>query len=222
MKNLFTLLSLMSAVSVCAQNNIINAINSGGAYTTILNNKVNSPESGKVLNYSEIKGTPYLITNFQNAKVGDFTDVILAKYNSYTDEIEYSSNGKVYSLPKEKNYSPVKLIDSGEKLIYLSDDNFKGYYYILGDGNVKLLRKNVTVFIDEKPAQTSYANSQPAKFEQLKPTYFFYDGKRLIPTKKESELILAFPDKDIAAFLKEKKLKITKEKDLLELQKKLN
>lgn len=213
MKILFTLVSSVFVVLVSAQN-LMTAVNSGGAYTTLYYSKVNSTASGKMLDYSDIQGSPYLNINYQKAKVGNFADVIFARYNAYTDEVEIKLDEKIHTLPTEKNLSPIRFIESNEKLIYV-DDEQKGYYYILSDGNVKLLRKNVIKFIDEEPAQTSYKSAKPAKFQGLKPSYFLYQDSKLIPIRKESELIQLFPDKNLKSIIKDKKIKLNTEKDLI-------
>lgn len=216
MKILFTLVSSVFVVLFSAQN-LMTAVNSGGAYTTLYYSKVNSTASGKVLDYSDIQGTPYLHANYQKSKIGNFADVIFARYNAYTDEVEIKLDEKIHTLPTEKNLSPIRFIESNEKMIYIDDDGQKGYYYILSDGNVKLLRKNVVKFIDEEPAQTSYKSVKPAKFQGLKPNYFLYQDSKLIPIRKESELIQLFPDKNLKSIIKDKKIKLNTEKDLITL-----
>ncbi len=216
MKILFTTLITAFSVLVFAQQTN-NVVNSSGIPTTVDFNKVSSTVSGKVLNYSDIQGTPYMHTDYKKAIVGDFTNVIPARYNAYTDEVEVKLNEKVQSLPKEKAYSHIRFSETNEKLIYIVDEDQKGYYYILSEGNVSLLRRNVIKFIDEQPAQSSYATTQPAKFQHLKPIYFLYKDFKLIPVKKESDLLKSFPNKDIKTILKENKIKLDKEEDLIKL-----
>ncbi|GGG54588.1 hypothetical protein [Epilithonimonas arachidiradicis] len=199
-----------------------NVINSSGLPTTVDFNKVNSITGGKVLNYSDIQGTPYMYKDYKKIKIGEFADIIPARYNAYTDEIEIKLNEKVQSLPKEKAYSHIKFLDSNEMLMYVVDNTQKGYFYVLSDGDIKLLRKNAIRFIDEQPAQSSYATPQPAKFIELKPTYFFYKDSQLLPIKKENDLVTFFPQRDIKKILKDRKLKLENEKDLVILTNLLN
>lgn len=221
MKIFLTTLSTLFAIGVSAQYSST-IFNVTGPNTGLLYNKINSGVSSKVYSYSEIQGTPYIYNDYKKAKIGDFPDVVLARYNSYSDEVEIKFNDNVRSLLKEKAYSPVKFIDSDEQLIYVSDNEQKGYYYVLSGGKTMLLRKNSTIFIDEQPAQTSYSNTQPAKFQNLKPAFFLYKDSKLNPIKKESDLIEFYPDKNLKTIIKENKIKFDKEKDLIRLVQLLN
>lgn len=216
MKIIFTTIVTLFGVIVFAQN-VGNVFNSNGVSTTLHFNKVNSTVSGRVLNYSDIQGIPYMHSDYQKAKIGEYTGFILARYNAYTDEVEVKLDEKVQSLPKEEIYSPIKFLDYNEKLIYIFSNEHKEYYYVLSDGNVKLLRRNVVIFVDEQSAQTSYADAQPAKFQNLKPAYFLYKESKLIPIRKENDLIQFFPNINLKSIIKDNKIKLNTEKDLIKL-----
>lgn len=216
MKVLLTTLSTLFAVLTSAQYSS-SIFNVTGPYNGLLYNKINSGVGGKVYSYSDIQGTPYIHNDYKKAKIGDFADVVLARYNSYSDEVEIKLNEDVRYLLKENNYSPIKFIDSDEQLMYISDNEQTGYYYVLSVGNSMLLRKNSTMFIDEQPAQTSYSNTQPAKFQNLKPAYFIYKDSKLIPFKKENDLIQLYPNKNLKTLIKDHKIRLDKEKDLIKL-----
>lgn len=221
MKIFLTTLSTLFAIGISAQYSST-IFNVTGPYNGLLYNKINSGATDKVYSYSDIQGSPFIYKDYKKAKVGNFADVVLTRYNTYTDEVEIKIKEDVYPLLKENNYSPVKFIDSDEQLIYVSDNEQKGYYYVLSVGSTMLLRKNSTIFIDEQPAKTSYSDTQPPKFQNLKPAYFLYKDSKLIPIKKESDLIEFYPDKNLKTIMKENKIKFDKEKDLIRLVQLLN
>lgn len=218
MKNL--IISSITAISInCAAQQNQNVMNSSGIPNTIDFNKVTSTGSGKVLNYSDVQGSPYLFKDYKSVLVGDFSNALQARYNAYTDEVEIKVGDSVQTLPKEQKYSPIIFKDSALKLINIDDVAGHGYFSVIGDGKVKLLKKYIVRFVDEQPAQSSYATSQPAKFVKLKPVYFFYKDSKLVQVKKEVDLTNAFPTADLKSVIKKNKLKLDSEKDLLELRK---
>ena len=85
----------------------------------------------------------------------------------------------------------------------------------------KLLIKETVVFIDRKPAKTSYDKTKPAVLKRISDKYFIAIGSDAAVEfpKKKKKFPKLFPDKhkDILSFMKKNKIKTSKEEDLVEL-----
>ncbi|MFL9834787.1 hypothetical protein [Chryseobacterium terrae] len=185
-----------------------------------------SSKNGKQLSYEEVKGSPYLVKDFRSAKIADGYEMVLARYNAYTDEVEFKKGDGVYVLPKNKDFSQINFLNSKDNLILISNgDDSSGYYFkITGDKN-SLLKKEKVVFNDVVPSASSYESEKPAKFLSQKPIYYFKTDKGVVKKiLNNNDIYDLFPDKkqSVNKFIKEKRIKINQENDLIELVNYLN
>ena len=200
--------------------------NSAGLPETLNYNKITSGTSGKTLNYGDIEGSPYFKIEYESASVDGFQEVVLARYNMFTDEKEFKKNGTILSLPKSNDYKKIKFNTTQKTLMWI-DGNLddKGYYFVLQDGKNKLLRKNKVRFVDETEATSSYSISKPATFKILPVDYFVLStSNELASIKNLKEFANRFPKEkeSINSFVKANKIKADKEGDLLKLINYLN
>ncbi|WP_332453896.1 hypothetical protein [Chryseobacterium aquaticum] len=209
--------------SVSAQANFSLA-NNGGFLpqdNTILN-KVNSPNAGKNLSYSDIQGTPYFTKGFNVAKFSGTHETAPARYNSYNDEVEFMKDEKTFVLPKDDKFSTIFFTNTKDKLVRLNtDDDLSGYFFeILDTNNFGLYKKVKTKFIDAVVAANSYATDRPASFKTLDPIFYIKTENGFIKNpKNQKEIISYFPEKkeSLNIFFKENKTKFDKEEDLKKL-----
>lgn len=177
--------------------------------------------NGKTLKYEDIKGTPYVDNTFRMAKLSENYEEIPVRYNSYKDEIEFKKGEDIQVLPKQKEYSRISIKSPVETIVFLdTNDDLKGYFVELVSGKTTLYRKDKTIFRDAVPATNSYAASKPAEFKKQDPVYYIGIGNSLIKKpKNQKEIIDLLPNsKDqINLFVKENKIKFTKEEDLKKL-----
>ncbi|MBB4806580.1 hypothetical protein HNP38_001876 [Chryseobacterium defluvii] len=166
--------------------------------------------------YKDIKGSPYLNTEFQLAQIGDYKD-IPARYNSYTDSFEFKKDGQTYIVPKEDNLGKIVFQNSAKTFVLLNLDGVKTYLEEV-DKEVVLLKKITTTFKDFKKASTSYEEDVPASFVQQPPKYFLLNDRRLVEATKKS-LSNSFPEKEksLKDFVKKKNLSYDKESDLIKI-----
>lgn len=225
-KLLKSLVFVILATEINAQQGLGVVDGSAGFLQSFDFNKFKSPEKGKNIAYDDIQGTPYFNKQYENLKVDGFKEVVLARYNMYSDEVEFMRGDDVLSFPQTKEYSNIQFVNSKQALLWLDGDGDQsGYFFILSNGKNKLVRKNKVKFTDMKPAATSYSETSPAKFTNMPVTYFILTEKNeMVPLKNTKEIANYFPaqKEKINTFIKANKIKTEKEQDLLKLQNFIN
>lgn len=185
-----------------------------------------SPKSGKTLSYSDISGSPYYKKEFTPAKVADNYETLVARYNSYSDEIEFQKDEKLHVLPKQDVFSKIIFTNTKEKLALVNTgDDLSGYFFELSSGKYPLYKKVKTRFIDMVKSSNGYAEDKPAKFQTLEPKYYIKTEKGFIKDPKNvKEIVDQIPEKkeSIETFVKSNKIKFNKEEDLIKLVNFLN
>lgn len=228
MKKIILSALMITSISVMSQQSF-NLPTNNGAFLPMDNwllNKVNS-NSGKSLTYDDIKGTPYHSKGYSLAKFSGTSETAPARYNSYSDQVEFSKEDKVFVLPKNDAFAKVVFENPKEVLINLNtNDDLSGYFFELVDGKNMLYKKVKTKFVDAVASNNPYASSEtPASFKQLDPVYYIKTENGFIKKpKNQKEIIAQFPDKKDAlnTFFKENKIKFDKEEDLKKLVQFLN
>lgn len=214
---LFYPLSGQQAVSLTYNGGMLTA---GGAAF-----KVDSPNSKRGLTYDEIQGTPYPDRIFYEANfiISDKSKVETspARYNAYSDQIEFKKGDEILSLFPDSPFTRVELIPTNQVLVKLNiDDELKGYAYELVNGKNSLYKKVKAKFNDFVPAANSYAMDRPANFNILNPTYYIKTENSILRNPRSKKDIMEnYPDKKdaLTAFFKENKIKFDKEEDLKKL-----
>jgi len=204
-----------------------------GALTDGLYNYAMGSVSDKMskLNYEDdrIEGSPYMSNDFQQGQLyyGDeMVGNIYYRYNAYNEEIEIKqSNLKeepVRGLSKDKK---IKLVASGKPMSFKTfvnkNGNTKnGYMTQLVSGDYKLYKFLKVTFKEAKKAENTFVKSSPAKFTQS--TEYFLegpDGKRIdqvdLSSKKLMQLVSSEKANELKAFMKENKMKVKEESDLV-------
>ncbi len=174
-----------------------------------------------------ISGTPYAKDTFVPARINDFKNTYLVRFNAATDEMEVKSNGKDISILSKVNKYSVKLVDGTGleymNLNYLDNGSIKNGYFI----NVKAITENITLFRKQftrytvgKPAQTSLEQDVPSKFTAQKDKFYLQLDKTKelteIPYSKK-QFLKEFDQKELKSYLKKEKLDIKEEEDLIKV-----
>lgn len=183
-----------------------------------------------VLNES-VEGSPYINEKFLPATISASEgDVFYVRYNAMNDEFEVKGeNNKAYALNRYRRDIVVEILPlkkTYQVIGYYDDDqneNF-GYFLNLSNPNAKtvLYKKEKVIFIDEQKAITGYDNSDPAKYKRVNDKFFIkLKGKNILtelPNKKKN-IVNLFPEhKDsISKYIKENRIKTSKEEDLVQL-----
>ncbi|WP_431132365.1 hypothetical protein [Psychroserpens mesophilus] len=178
-----------------------------------------------------IRGSVYIQNAFMPAKLSleDGTKIFKLRYNAFNDEIEIEIDGQEPNA-LNRNIDNLLIIFVGddktyEAVDYINDEGstVRGYFVHANDAHSKhqLLIKESIKFVDRKPAKTSYDKGKPAEFIRLDDRYFIAigDNPAVEFPKKKKDLSNIFPDKydDIIDFMKENKIKTSREEDLIEL-----
>ncbi|MEO0571768.1 MAG: hypothetical protein AAF039_08685 [Bacteroidota bacterium] len=180
------------------------------------------------LDYTDdsIEGSPYMSNTFAPGQlyygdeaVGD----IYYRHNAYNEEIEIkqtnSEAASILGLSKDKN---IRLVANGKSMSFKTvvdkNENTKNaYLMLLIDGDYKLYKHLYVTFKEAKRAENSLVKSTPAKFSQS--TQYFLEkpsANRIdqieLSNKKIAQLV---GNNELNKFLKENKLKVKNENDLI-------
>ena len=209
----------------------VNAITDG----LVLNAMGSIADKMEKLDYTDtsIEGSPYLSNSFAPGQLfyGDeAVGNIYYRHNAFNEEIEIkqknSEASSILGLSKDKN---IRLVANGNstsfKTIVDKNGNTKNAYLtLLVDGNYKLYRHHEVTFKEAKRAENSFVKGSPAKFTQF--TEYFLetpDGKRIDQIElNNKKIVQQIGNDELKSFLKESRLKVKEEKDLVKVVEFLN
>jgi hypothetical protein len=182
--------------------------------------------------YEDIKGSAYLYPMWNSGtltdKSGKVYSNLLLKYDSYKDQVEMNQDGQVFEIsaalypkftlsfvqPTTNNvlkhvFSAAYTVDGFPKM---------SYFELLFEGRLTLIKKYKTSFVEENVS--GYGTGGAQKSFQSKTFYFVIEdgvAKDIKPNKKS--VLGVFPEQSsiVETFLKEKKMKIKSETDLIEI-----
>ena len=239
MKKLFLLATLgFSTTIITAQysGQALSNASSGGSMdgsAAIINTLLGdmaSRDAKRTKNYDEFQGSPYVSNNFKQTRIlynNEDMGTMFYRYNALNEEIEIKNTlleeEGTKGLSRDKNISI--LVDGKElsfKTFVTSKKNtLNGYLLQLIDGETYDLYKRTRVkFTEGKPAPNSFVKAVPARFSQFTEYYFQKEGVNRIdeiPLSNNKLLkLLSGNDKEsLKNYLKENKIKIKEEEDLV-------
>jgi hypothetical protein len=205
-KSLLSLGLILAALAVQAQSMFIQDINGRPIF-----------ENG----YTEIEGSPYLNDAWSRGTVkakhnGKTYELAKMRYDLYKDELEYEENQKPYRFGNE--ITEFVTNDGIFRNGFPGTESLtaRTFYQVLYDGNVKLLKRNTVRIQTEKLYSSA---TQTKRFMKEDALYLFKNGTVTRLKKDKKALLEALGDKqaDLEAFIKDQKLKITKEEDVLKV-----
>ncbi|WP_298519690.1 hypothetical protein [uncultured Kordia sp.] len=178
---------------------------------------------------ANIEGTPYYDETFNSASISPIDKVFMVRYNVALDVMEViqkndtlimNKTNKNYIINQNKGNITYKILEHVES----KKDEKLGYYIQLTKGkNVKLYRKDRKKFVEVKQAAyNGNLGGTSAKYKEQKSEFYIEYGDNgtavKLPRKKKSVIkLFASKEKEVKAFIKENKIKLTKEKDLVKL-----
>ena len=172
-------------------------------------------------------GSPYVMNTFAAGNINGVAEMILVKYNAYTDEIELNNgDDKVFILPKDSLFNTITLrTGSTYKYVTYSDDDNKpvtGYMAEKSSVNgVRLLAKEKIILMPEKQPVNGYGAYAPAKFERVNDDYYLQlkDNKIVEFPKNKKKLAALFQNQTAAidAFFKTNKVSFKDSSDLIRI-----
>ena len=195
-----------------------------------LNNANNMNRArGTKLDLNDIEGSVYYNDQFVKGDVfylDKLFDSYPMRYNAYSDEIEIRRTEASALESVYKSTSLTCIIDN-ERYIYAKyfDNNGEvkeGYIIRLNEGpKYVLFEKKSKVYKEGKKATTSMHPTYPPKFEDKHNYYISTDGEYPIHFKGSKKELTAIFGSDMASelksFIKENKIKLNNEQDLIKL-----
>lgn len=184
------------------------------------------------LNYT---GTPYMNESFLPGEIYHKNKLIAnqipMRYNALMDEMEFKTT---FETPDEESSALLKSVDIDVRILnqvftfvpYQGGVEKGGYFEVLlEDKSHDLFKKYKKKYTPEKKAETSITRDVPAKFTD-DPAYFLVrpDGKFIELPSKNKKFLEAFisKEKEIKEFIKDNKLSIKEEKDIIRIVKHYN
>jgi hypothetical protein len=173
----------------------------------------------------EAEGSPYIQENFEPIKVSGFENQnYTGRFNAFSGEIEVKTgDDNVIALDLEANYT-VTFTRGGivyKPYTFYTPNNTKkrGFLVVLRDMDSKaFLKREVIKFYDTEPANSSYQNAKPARFQRDDDEYYILVNNEIkyFPDSKKG-LAKAFPAhaNGLKALVKSKKLSYKNEADLI-------
>ncbi|MFD1062303.1 hypothetical protein ACFQ1Q_03525 [Winogradskyella litorisediminis] len=171
-------------------------------------------------------GTPYVDENFLPVRISGYDNQLFTgRYNANNGEMEINLGTKVIALDVSKGY---EVMFTQNNKIYRTY-NFstpsgiakRGFLNVVSSSDsYELLKQEIVKYYEKQPAATSYQQDKPAKFVEEDPNYYLKKGNviKVFPTKKK-DLLKAYPKdaKKIKGFMKENKISLKDEADLIKL-----
>ncbi|MEN8121726.1 MAG: hypothetical protein ABFS35_15350 [Bacteroidota bacterium] len=177
----------------------------------------------KIVDYKDIKGSPYLTDDFVDSKIyfrKDSVFKIPLRYNVFDQSMEYMQNNMVYAISNPEIIEKIEM-DNWAFIYYRNNENIKynSYYELLVSGKSYLLAKKDIGYREAEPPKP-IVESEPAKFFKRKDTYYVViDGALPALVKNKKVLLEIFKDKEdeIEKFIKKEKISYKKRKDIIRL-----
>lgn len=195
-------------------------------------NKVKKVNSNK-LPLDKIKGSPYLSENFTRGDVyyeADPVGKLYMRYNIFSDEIEIKKNTVDKEYAALIKSTLINCVINDQKLVYTSfkpinEVSENGYLISLTNtSNSSVLYKRIKKIFRDRgvEASTSLSKVSQAKFSTFTSYYILTEGAKEAKeiSKKSKDLLALFPEQDrstISDFIKDQKINLKKEKDLIQL-----
>ena len=203
----------------------------------IIRDKLNTQERSNPIDFSEIKGSPYLNAEFVDGQYfldGESQGHFYLRYNVYNDQIEILTDASPENLKSDNPKFDAFLKLDNSKVI-LNGETIKSYYYTDAYGNssnsyfievnktdnlLLLLRKRCLLTPAEKAATPNQAD-RAAKFT-IYDDYYILLQNETYPRKlelKKRKLLKEFPEyeADLKAFIKQEHINLNDKADLIKL-----
>lgn len=180
-----------------------------------------------VLNASYI-GSPYVAEQFSIIKLNKIAgETFKGRYNAANDAMEVmGDDGKYYNLVRDLDLEVTFVLSNQNYRVFKYDNNSdkNGYFVVLNDSKIKLLKKEIINFHDEILAKTGYDRAEPAKFKREKDKFYFQiNDTNLIEIPKNKNNFISLLDLDsdkntkVLSYIKTHRIKLNVEQDLINL-----
>lgn len=172
----------------------------------------------------DLKGSPYINEDFLAAQIEG--DLYMMRYNAYEDQFEYLDNDVVVTFPAKLGSTIVEIPRLNQKYEYLNYKNGNSYDYgylavVYESENLKLFKKEKVIYIEGIAPKTSYDRAYPDEYRRDKDVFYYQINKgeidRIPSRRKQLTLLFKEKDKEIDNFIKDNKISLSDENDLIKL-----
>jgi hypothetical protein len=223
MKKLFTKITLMAVFALVAAGPVL------GQGVTVSGSIHHLGYVGRT--YREIKGSPFLYDHWSLGSVkfhnGTGKEGLSLKYDQIADVLIFTNPGgqeqtflepvAEFTLPASPENTQPGVHRFRNGYAPVDGANEASFYEILQDGPTQLLKRTTKKIVEERAP-----NSNILKVRQVRPNvkYYFATADQLVLIRKDRNSVLAalmnrYPQ--VEQFLKEQKLNLKEEKDLVRL-----
>lgn len=236
MRKTIALLLVFTVYNVSAQTSgqIANSqMSAGGGSNDIVSYLLGDIRSGnekRKIDEPDIQGSAYTSETFLPGKLyhkNEFESNVFYRYNAYSEEIEIKSTNApgmpINALLRDKNISIENV--EGKPMSFKTFIDKKGltqngYLTEMYKGKYTLYKRSDVKYTQPQKAQNSFVPATPARFSKFTEYYLELEGRNRIDELelKKSKLLKLVDDSDREAlklYLKENKLKIKDENDIL-------
>ncbi|MBC2837701.1 hypothetical protein [Robiginitalea sp. SC105] len=170
-----------------------------------------------------VEGSPYLDEAFKPGRVhvGEEQEYAASmRYNAYRDEIEIKAADGVTSLFK-RDYVWADI--AGDLFVIAPfkgrDGISEGYFILLNQGDVRLLKRITKEFMESQPAASSYSQDRPPRFLESVEYYLIGEEGPAREVRLRKKDVLEFLSDSGAAesFIKKEGLKLKSEEEVIRL-----
>lgn len=175
------------------------------------------------VNYSDIKGSPYMNKNFVNGTLIMNNNKKIEtnlRYNIFNDALESKQNGKMLNVNKNSNIKEVIIDGKCYCLIILDNLPSKTIVEKIYDHKLKLYLKHQVSFKKAEFAKP-YVDPKPNRFISSNPKLYFKTpfNESLIRIKRAKDFTKIFPNSSsqIKKYIKKNKIKIDNKEQLIQL-----
>lgn len=174
--------------------------------------------------YEDVDGHPFSDKDMKEGEIhltsGRVVDNLQMRYNWYTSQMEILEDESVYSLPKSAEIDFV--IIAGIKYVPFYYHNLiAGYAVEVYSDECSLYRKEEVILIPGEEPVSSYDEYKPPRFFTSKPEYFLICAQGSLTRLEESKRNIINQlepfDDELKDFVKEEKLRLKDEFDLIRL-----
>ncbi|WP_282069711.1 hypothetical protein [Olleya namhaensis] len=222
---LFYIVLFLGYLPVSSQNNTF-------MQSSSTNNKLNrilvSPvyDGSDPSNLKDIKGSPYMSTDFQVGTVNAIKENVLIRYNAFNDLFEIKQGtDSILNLNKSNTNYVVKLSNYKFKSFAYSKDTKQEYSYFaflteLDSTKTVLLKTMRKKLTKAQKATNSYSQPKPASFSSntIDNYYILNKNQEIIDFKPKSKILYTlFPNikTELKNYIKDKNIDLKTEEDLI-------
>ncbi|WP_179319033.1 hypothetical protein [Winogradskyella helgolandensis] len=180
------------------------------------------------LNKSEldnINGSQYMDESFKGVKFKRFGNKVFSgRYNAFQGEMEVIFDKDTIALNVSEEFELTFLDNRVYKTTnYTNKEGIlkRGFLIVLFESDsMAILKQEVIKLHEETAATNGYGNGKPAEFKKANSNYFYsIDGKVSILPQKRKDFLTLFPEHSskLKAFIKENKINLKEDEDLITL-----